>query len=109
MIEDPRGDIDYAEEGSGPTIVFVPGSWDTRAVWRGMIPLLRDRFRIVTTSLLGYGGTKERRTTTDTSIDREAEIAKPWFAMPAMPLTLLAIPSEVRSASPSLFAGSHLS
>jgi hypothetical protein len=28
MIEDPRGDIDYAEEGSGPTIVFVeaPGT-----------------------------------------------------------------------------------
>ena len=76
MIEDPLGDIDYAEEGSGPTIVFVPGSWDTRAAWRGMIPLLRDRFRIVTTSLLGYGGTKERRTTTDTSIDREAEIVE---------------------------------
>jgi pimeloyl-ACP methyl ester carboxylesterase len=76
MIEDPRGDIDYAEEGSGPTIVFVPGSWDTRAAWRGVIPLLRDRFRIVTTSLLGYGGTKERRTTTDSSIDREAEIVE---------------------------------
>src|SRR5262245_20554985 len=43
---------------------------------RGGIPLLRDRFRIVTTSLPGYGGTKERRTTTDTAIDREAEIVE---------------------------------
>jgi pimeloyl-ACP methyl ester carboxylesterase len=76
MIDDAQGDIDYAEEGSGPTIVFVPGSWDTRAAWRGVIPVLHGRFRIVTTSLLGYGGTKERRTATDTSIDREAEIVE---------------------------------
>jgi pimeloyl-ACP methyl ester carboxylesterase len=74
MIEDPRGPIDYDEQGTGPTVVFVPGSWSTRSAWRGVIAPLADRFRIVTTSLLGYGNTEERRTTDNASIDLEAEI-----------------------------------
>jgi pimeloyl-ACP methyl ester carboxylesterase len=74
MIEDPRGRIDYDEQGTGPTILFVPGSWGTRSAWRGVIAPFADRFRIVTTSLLGYGNTEERRTLDNASIDREAEI-----------------------------------
>jgi pimeloyl-ACP methyl ester carboxylesterase len=74
MIEDARGNIDYTEEGSGPTLVLVPGSWATRSAWRGVIAALGGSFRCVTTSLLGYGGTAERRTEDDLSIDREAEI-----------------------------------
>jgi pimeloyl-ACP methyl ester carboxylesterase len=74
LIQDARGDIDYDEEGSGPTILFVPGSWGTRSAWRGVITALNGQFRIVTTSLLGYGGTAERRTAADFSIEREAEI-----------------------------------
>ena len=27
MLQDERGHIDYDEEGSGPTLLFVPGSW----------------------------------------------------------------------------------
>ena len=76
MLEDPRGRIDYDEEGSGPTILFVPGSWATRSAWRGVIAAMGGRFRTVTTSLLGYGGTEERRTATDASIERQAEIVE---------------------------------
>lgn len=76
MIEDTRGNIDYDEEGTGPAIVFVPGSWGTRSAWRDVIEGLRGRFRIITTSLLGYGGTKERRTATHASIESEAEIVE---------------------------------
>jgi pimeloyl-ACP methyl ester carboxylesterase len=74
MIEGGNGRVDYAEEGSGPTVVLVPGSWGTRSAWRGVIIALHGRFRFVTTSLLGYGGTAERRSTNDTSIDHAAEI-----------------------------------
>jgi pimeloyl-ACP methyl ester carboxylesterase len=74
LIQDAHGCIDYYEEGSGPTVLFVPGSWGTRSSWRGVIAALDGRFRIVTTSLLGYGGTTERRTASDFSIEREAEI-----------------------------------
>jgi pimeloyl-ACP methyl ester carboxylesterase len=61
MIEDPRGCIDYDETGVGPTLVLVPGSCSTGAAWRPMMSAWGGRFRCVTTSLLGYGGTVERR------------------------------------------------
>jgi len=73
MIEDPRGNIDYEESGAGPTVVLVPGSCSTGAAWRPVIAALNGQFRCVTTSLLGYGATAERRTAGDPSIDHEAE------------------------------------
>jgi pimeloyl-ACP methyl ester carboxylesterase len=74
MIDDPAGRIDYAETGSGPTVVLVPGSCSTGAAWRPMMAEWGDRFRCVTTSLLGYGGTAERRTADDTHIGHEVDM-----------------------------------
>jgi pimeloyl-ACP methyl ester carboxylesterase len=73
MIEETQGWIDYDENGSGPTVVLVPGSCSTGAAWRPVISGWNNKFRTVTTSLLGYGGTAERRTRTDFSISLEAE------------------------------------
>jgi pimeloyl-ACP methyl ester carboxylesterase len=73
--QDFDGDcVDYDESGSGPTIVLVPGSCSTGAAWRPVIASLNGRFRCVTTSLLGYGGTVERRTTRDPSISHEVDM-----------------------------------
>jgi pimeloyl-ACP methyl ester carboxylesterase len=74
MLEDARGRIDYDEEGVGPTILFVPGSWGTRSAWRSVIAALDGPFCMITTSLLGYGGTEERRTAANASIEQEAEV-----------------------------------
>jgi pimeloyl-ACP methyl ester carboxylesterase len=75
MIDDPRGAIDYDEHGSGPTtLVLVPGSFATGAAWRAVIGALQGRYRIVTTSLLGYGGTVERRSPQNLSIENEVEL-----------------------------------
>ena len=74
MIEEARGAIDYDEYGSGPTVVLVPGSCSTGAAWRPVIAALGGGFRCVTTSLLGYGRTDERRTLSDCSIAHEAEM-----------------------------------
>ena len=76
MLQDKHGVIDYCEEGTGPTIVFVPGSWATMSAWRGVIEALEGRFRTVTTSLPGYGGTRECRAQTNASLDRQAEIVE---------------------------------
>jgi pimeloyl-ACP methyl ester carboxylesterase len=73
MIEDERGHVDYDVCGAGPTIVLVPGSCSTGAVWRPVIAAWENQFRCVTTSLLGYGGTVERRTRRDPSISHEAD------------------------------------
>lgn len=76
MIEDVRGRIDYDEIGRGPTIVFLPGSCSTGAAWRPVINAMNSRFRCVTTSLLGYGGTEERRSASDTSIAHELDVVE---------------------------------
>lgn len=73
MLQDRHGPIDYHEQGKGPTIVFVPGSWATRATWSSVAEALDNRFRVVTTSLPGYGGTRESRTGANCSIDRSSE------------------------------------
>jgi pimeloyl-ACP methyl ester carboxylesterase len=73
MIEDLRGRVDYDEAGAGSTVVLVPGSCSTGAAWRPMVAHWQSGFRCVTTSLLGYGGTAERRTAGDTDISHEAQ------------------------------------
>ncbi|MDP2333556.1 MAG: alpha/beta hydrolase [Reyranella sp.] len=73
MIEDARGCIDYDETGTGRTVVLVPGSCSTGAAWRSVMAQWGSDFRCVTTSLLGYGGTQERRSVADTDIAHEAE------------------------------------
>jgi len=74
MIDDAGGSIDYDECGAGPTVVLVPGSCSTGSAWRPVIAAWEGRFRCVTTSLLGYGRTAERRTGEDRCISHEAEI-----------------------------------
>ena len=74
MIEDAGGSIEYDEHGSGPTVVLVPGSCSTGAAWRPVIAAWNGQFRYVTTSLLGYGRTAERRTPRDPSISHEVDM-----------------------------------
>lgn len=76
MIDDACGRIDYEECGAGPTLVLVPGSCSTGAAWRPVIAAWKGRFRCVTTSLPGYGGTADRRTARDGSIDHEAAVVE---------------------------------
>ena len=89
MLQDRHGRIDYSEEGVGPTIVFVPGSWAAASTWRGVIEALGGRFRTVTTSLPGYGGTRDRRTAADISIDRQAEIVEAVIRRAGSPVHLV--------------------
>ena len=74
MIDDRTGGIDYDERGEGPTLVLVPGSCSTGAAWRPVIAEWQDRYRCVTTSLLGYGRTADRRATSTADMAHEAEM-----------------------------------
>ncbi len=53
--------FDYAETGSGPTLLFLPGSFGTGSAWKAVMEYLGDGYRMVTTSLLGYGATQDNR------------------------------------------------
>ena len=89
MIKDSRGRIDYDETGTGPTVVLVPGSCSTGAAWRPIMKHWENRFRCVTTSLLGYGGTAERRTALDSSITHEAEMIETVIRFAGTPVHLV--------------------
>lgn len=81
--------IDYDESGDGPTVVLVPGSCSTGAAWRPIVAQLNSRFRCVTTSLLGYGGTVERRTALDADISHEAEVLEAVVRRAASPVHIV--------------------
>jgi pimeloyl-ACP methyl ester carboxylesterase len=89
MIDDLRGRVDYDEAGAGSTVVLVPGSCSTGAAWRPMLSHWQRGFRCVTTSLLGYGGTAERRTAGDTDISHEAEAVEAVIRRAACPVHLV--------------------
>ena len=89
MIEHERGRIDYDETGEGPAVVLVPGSCSTGAAWRPVVSQWNGNFRCVTTSLLGYGGTAERRTAQDTDISHEAEIVEAVIRRAGCPVHLV--------------------
>ena len=89
MIEDLRGRVDYDEAGAGSTVVLVPGSCSTGAAWRPMLAHLQRGSRCVTTSLLGYGGTDERRAAGDTDISHEAEAVEAVIRRAACPVHLV--------------------
>ena len=54
-------DIEYAERGDGPALLLLPGSFSSGAGWKAVTERLSRGYRIVTTSLLGYGATAEHR------------------------------------------------
>jgi pimeloyl-ACP methyl ester carboxylesterase len=89
MIEDARGRIDYDESGQGPTVVLVPGSCSTGAAWRPVIAAWAGGFRAVTTSLPGYGGTAERRSARDSSIEHSADVVEAVIAKAGGPVHLV--------------------
>jgi pimeloyl-ACP methyl ester carboxylesterase len=80
--------IDFESIGEGPAVVLVPGSCSTGAAWRPVVTHLRDDFRCITTSLPGYGGTAERRTASDMSIDRVAEAVEAVIDQAGAPVHL---------------------
>jgi pimeloyl-ACP methyl ester carboxylesterase len=90
VINDYRGNIDYSENlGQGPTVALVPGSCSTGAAWRPLISHWGNMYRCVTTSLLGYGGTAERRTVGNTDISSEAEIIEAVIRRAGSPVHLV--------------------
>lgn len=66
--------IDFTESGSGPIVLFVPGSYSTPAAWRPIQRALPSRWRFAATSLCGYGGTRETRDLSDFGIEHHVRV-----------------------------------
>lgn len=65
--------IEYAERGQGQALLFVPGSFGTGAGWKLVINSLGEGYRCISTSLLGYGGTLERRSPGNTTMTPQTD------------------------------------
>lgn len=89
MLAHPQGAVEYQELGSGPTIVFVPGSFSTGAAWRHVVKPLAERYRIITTSLLGYGDTQERRRPGAAAIEAEVDVLQAVVAQANAPVHIV--------------------
>lgn len=53
--------FDFIEQGQGPALLFLPGSYSSHAAWRGVQKALQGSYRLISTSLPGYGGSAEFR------------------------------------------------
>ena len=69
--------------------MLVPGSCSTGAAWRPVTAHLKERFRCITTSLPGYGGTAERRSAEDLSIEHQCEAVEEVIARAGGPVHLV--------------------
>jgi pimeloyl-ACP methyl ester carboxylesterase len=67
-------DVEYFESGEGPALLLLPGSFGTGSGWKAVTDRLTRRYRIVTTSLLGYGATAERRPFGNTTMHQQTEV-----------------------------------
>lgn len=76
MLKTETGNIDCVESGEGPAVLFLPGSYSTTAAWRQVQRHLSPGYRLVTSSLGGYGGTTDTRTRQDFDIAHEVRLVQ---------------------------------
>jgi pimeloyl-ACP methyl ester carboxylesterase len=67
-------DVEYLERGEGPPLLLLPGSFGTGAGWKALTDSLPSRYRLVTTSLLGYGATADCRPMGNTTMQQQTAI-----------------------------------
>jgi len=53
--------FDFEDKGTGPVLLFIPGSYSTCSAWKGVQRALNGAYRMVSISLPGYGGSDEVR------------------------------------------------
>jgi len=73
-VVQPISNFEYDERGAGTALLFLPGSFGTGAGWRLVLGHLGDRYRVVTTSLLGYGATPDVRLAGNATMSQQVEI-----------------------------------
>ena len=76
MLQIDGMNIECQDSGAGPALLFLPGSYSTAAAWRPIQRLLAPRWRVVTTSLLGYGESTDTRSADDCGMQHEVKLVQ---------------------------------
>jgi pimeloyl-ACP methyl ester carboxylesterase len=74
VVTEQADAFDYAETGSGPPVLFLPGSFSTGTGWKAVMGYLGDGYRMVTTSLLGYGSTPDVRPNGNATMEQQVDL-----------------------------------
>ncbi|MDX2201635.1 MAG: alpha/beta hydrolase [Hyphomicrobiaceae bacterium] len=89
-MTDFPSDIEYAERGEGTPVLFLPGSFGTGAGWKPVIDRIGGSHRVITTSLLGYGATAERRPLGNQTMRQQTEVIDAILARAGAPVHVVA-------------------
>jgi pimeloyl-ACP methyl ester carboxylesterase len=57
ILEQGSFQVDYQDEGRGPTVVLIHSSVSGNRQWRALAAALSDRYRVLAPNLFGYGAT----------------------------------------------------
>lgn len=68
--------MDFDDIGTGPSLLFLPGSYSTSAAWNGVQKFLQGQCRLISTSLPGYGRSREVRNNTVSDMVQMTDFAK---------------------------------
>jgi 3-oxoadipate enol-lactonase len=55
MVPVPDGELWAEDTGSGTAVVLIHGDWTDAGIWTRLVPLLRDRYRVIRYDLRGFG------------------------------------------------------
>jgi 3-oxoadipate enol-lactonase len=55
MVPVQDGELWAEDTGSGTALVLIHGDWTDAGIWARLVPLLRDRYRVIRYDLRGFG------------------------------------------------------
>ncbi len=83
----PAGPIRLVDDGAGPPVLLLHGSFSTANAWRAMIAFLAPRFRVLAPDLAGYGDTPAP--TTGDTVDHHVAVVRAVAAHAGAPVHLV--------------------
>lgn len=89
MIQVDGVNVEFQERGDGPALLFLPGSYSTAAAWRPIQRLLEPRWRLVTTSLRGYGESADTRSPENFGMQHEVGLVEALCRQVGQPVHLV--------------------
>ena len=81
--------IDISDTGTGPALLFLPGSYSTKDAWKGVQAALQGTYRLISISLPGYGTTPEVRPETVSNMHLMQEFVADVIGQIGVPVHLL--------------------
>ncbi len=73
-LELPNVRLAYDEAGNGRTVVLLHTAGTSSRQWRRIVPMLAQRFRVITVDLRGYGGTSPWRSGEKPRLSADADL-----------------------------------